>query len=101
VVSEVVRLVDDDQVVVAPVDAIKRRPKRLSTRAAQISVTEKIVGKSVCGEDVGAQVSIVIQPVVRQLLRTKHQDRLVAQLVVLDDRKCSERLAKAYAIRQD
>ena len=95
------RLVDDDQVVVAPVDPVEPQPERLAPRAGQVGVGEDVVVEPVAGEDVGRQVCVVVGPVLGELLRRQHEHRLVAQLVVLDDRQRGERLPEAHAVGED
>ena len=68
VVAEVVRLVDDDEVVIAPVDAVQGGAKRLAAGAAEVGMTKHVVVEPVAGKDVGLKVAVVVQPVVRQLL---------------------------------
>jgi hypothetical protein len=101
VVAEVVRLVDDHEVVVAPVDPVQRCAERLAAGAAQVGVAQHVVVEAVLGEDVGLEVAVVVEPVVGQLLGAQHQHRLVAQLVVLDHGQRGEGLAQAHAVGQD
>ena len=101
VVAEVVRLINDHQVIVAPVDPVKRRAKRLAAGALQIGMAQHFVVEPVFGEDVGFEVAVVGEPVVGQLLGTQHQHRAIAQLVVLDDGQRREGFAQAHAIGQD
>lgn len=64
-------------------------------------MAKDVVIETVLGEDVGLEVSVVVEPVVGQLLGTQHQNGLVPQLVVLDHSQCSEGLAQAHAVGQD
>ena len=95
------RLVDDDQVVVAPVDPVQRHAERFAAVAQQISVAEHVVAETVLDQRVVLQVPFVGDPVVGQLLRAQDQHGSIAQLVVLDDRQGGERLAEADAVGQD
>jgi hypothetical protein len=49
-------------------------------------VTKDFVVETILGEEVGFDVAIECQPIVRQLLRTQHEDAAVTKLVVLDER---------------
>ena len=64
-------------------------------------MAQHVVVKSVAGKDIGLKVAVVVQPVVRQLLRAEYQHRPVAQLVVLDHSQCCERFPQTNAVRQD
>lgn len=70
--------VDHHQVVVAPVDTVQGRAKGFATGAAQVGMAEHIVVKAVFGKDVGFQVAVVVEPVVRQFFRAEQQYRTVA-----------------------
>ena len=78
VVAEIVRLVDDHQVIVAPVDLIERHAQRLPAGARQVGVAEHVVVEAVANEGVGLEVAVVGQPVVGQLLGAQHQHGAVA-----------------------
>ena len=68
IVAEVVRLVDDNKVIVTPVDAIQRCAERLTARTAEVGMTKHVVVEPVASKYVGLEVTAVVQPVVRQLL---------------------------------
>ena len=76
-------------------------PKDYPLVAEQVGVAEHVVVEAVLGEDVRREVRVVVRPVVRELLRGKHEHGLVAQLVVLDDRQRGERLPEADAVGED
>ena len=101
VVAEVVRLVDDHKVIVAPVDPVQRRAEGFAAGAAEVGMAKDVVVEAVLGEDVRLEVAVVVDPVVGQLLGAKHQNRFVAQLVVLDHGQRRECLAQAHAVGQD
>ena len=62
---------------------------------------EHIVTQTVFRYRVVQVITLVSNPVVVELLGTKHQHRLVAVLVILDDRQCREGLTQTHTIRQD
>ena len=62
---------------------------------------EHVVVEAVGGEDIGGEVGVVVRPVLGELLRAQHENGLVAQLVVLDDRQCGERLPEANGVGED
>ena len=68
------RLINDDKVVVSPVDPIQRSTEGFAAGAGKIRVTEDVVVKPVAGKDIGLEVTVVVQPVIRQLLGTEHQN---------------------------
>ena len=97
-VSEVVRLVDDDEVVVAPVDVGEFDVAGLAAVAGEVGVIQDIVVESVRGEDVAAVVGLVERPVVAEALWHEHEDAVVAQLVVFDDGERLEGFSETHAV---
>ena len=100
-VAEVVGFVDDDEVVVAPVDVGEVDVAGSAAVAGEVGVIENVVIEAVGGEEVAAVVRLVECPVVAQALRHQHQHAVVAQLVVLDDGERLEGLAEADAVGDD
>ena len=74
-VAEVVRLVDDDEVVVAPVDVRQIDVAGQAAVAGQVGVVQDIVVEAVGGEDVAAIVGFVERPVVAQSLGARARAR--------------------------
>jgi len=101
IVAKVVRLVDDDQIVVAPVDLTQPHAERFTTITKQIGVAKDVVAEAVPYQRVVLQVSFVCRPIVGELLRAKDQYGSIAQFVVLDDREGCERLSESDAVGQD
>ena len=95
------RLVDDDEVVVAPVDVREVDVAREAAVAREVGVVQDVVVEAVGREEVAAVVRLVERPVVAQALGTQHEHAIVAQLVVLDDRERLERLSEADAVGDD
>ena len=87
VVAEVVRLIDDDQVVVAPVDRREVDVAGLAGLAAQVGVREHVVAEAVVAERIELVVQFIDRPVLAQLLRAEDEHAFVAQLEVFDDRE--------------
>ena len=100
-VAEIVRLVDDDKIVVAPVHMREVDVSRKATVPRQVRVVQNVVVEAVDGQDVAAVVALVQRPVVAQPLRTEHQDTIVAQFVVLDDRERLESLTETDTVGDD
>ena len=100
-VAEVVRLVDDDQVVVAPIDVSQVDVAGSAAVAGEIGVVEHVVIEAVGGEEVAAVVGLVERPVVAESLGHEHQHAVVAKLVVFDDGQRLEGLAEADAVGDD
>ena len=102
VVAEVVRLINDHEVVVAPIHPIERHTAdRVATLAKQIRVAQHVVVETILGEDVRDKVAFVGRPVIRELLRAEHEDRPIAQLVVFDDCEGGEGLPEAHAVGEN
>ena len=95
------RLVDHHQVVVAPVHVRQINVARGATVARQVGVVQDVVVEAVRRENVALVVGFVECPVVAQTLRRQHQNTVVAQLVVLDDRQSFEGFTEADAVRDD
>ncbi|HUY28451.1 MAG TPA: hypothetical protein VMV27_13640 [Candidatus Binataceae bacterium] len=100
-VAEVVRFVDHDEIVIAPVDVREIDFPGVAALAGQVSVIEHVVMKAVGGKAVAAIVGFVQRPVVAQPLRHEDQHAIVAQLVVFDDRQGLEGLTEAHAVGDD
>ena len=101
-VAEVVRLVDDNEVVVSPVDALDGKPAAgVAVLAREIGMVEHVIAQTVLRDGVVDEVAAEGHPVVRKLLGTEHQHVAVPGLVVLDDGKRRERLAEAHAVGED
>ena len=98
IVPEIVGFVDDDEVVIAPVYPVQRDPVGGARCPRQVGMAQHIIVESVPGEGVGFEVGAVVEPVVRQLLRAKHENRAIAQFVIFDDGKRGEGFAEAYAV---
>ena len=67
-VAEVVRLVDDDEVVVAPVDVREIDVAGQAAVAGEVGVVQNVVVEAVGGQEVAAVVGLVERPVVAQAL---------------------------------
>ena len=100
-VAEVVRLVDDDEVVVAPVDVGEVDVAGETTVAGQVGVVQDVVVEAIGRQEVAAVVGLVERPVVAQPLGDQDQHAIVAQLVVLDDGERLEGLPEADAVGDD
>ena len=64
-------------------------------------MAEHIVVEAVFGKGVGLEISVIVEPVLRQPLRAKDENGAVSQLVVLDDGQGREGLPEPDAVRQD
>ena len=60
---------------------------------------QHIIPQTVARNGVIDVIIFIGVPVVRQLFRAKHQNRLVAVLIIFDNSQRSEGLAQAYAVR--
>ena len=84
-IAEVVRLIDDHEVIVTPVDPLNRNAHdRIASCAAQIRMEQHIVTQVVAGDWVVRRVRLVCDPVVLELLRAQDEHVAVAGLEVLD-----------------
>ena len=95
-------LVDDNEPVRAPVQAVERQARlRRAARAREVGVVEHVVLQAVARDGVVHDVRVVGDPVVAQLLGAQHEHVLVAALVVLNHGERGERLAQADRVCQD
>ena len=96
------RLVDDDEVVVAPIEARADidavGPAAL---AGQVGMVKDIETKPVLFKRIERAVLAVEQPVVGELLRAEHERLLVLQLEVLDDGQGFKGLSQADAVGEN
>src|SRR5688572_24202730 len=64
-------------------------------------MAEHVVTETISRENVRGEIRSVRQPIVRELLWTEHENRAIAQFVVLNDRERRESLSEAHTVRQD
>ena len=95
------RLVDNNEIVVAPVKRGKIDVARVAGLAAEVCVRHNIVPEAVFDERVELAVELVHRPVVAELFRAENKDALVLQLEVLHHGKRLVGLAQADAVRDD
>ena len=100
-VAEVMRLVYDHQIVVAPVQTVQIEAVGESSVPREVRVEQNVVVQAVAGNGIVDIVILIGVPVLGQLFRAEDQHGLVAVLVVLDDRQCGESLTETDAIRED
>ena len=84
-VAEVVRLVDDDEVVVLPVETREVDAVRCAVIAREVGMEEHGIVQAVGGNGIVLVVVAVGVPVLRELFRAEDEDGLIALLVVFDD----------------
>lgn len=79
-ITEIVRFINDDQIIVAPVQAIQIKAVRLSAASGQVCMEQDIIIQPIrCNRVVHIVVFVGI-PVLCQLFWTQHQNRLVSVL---------------------
>ena len=100
-VPEVVGLVDHDEVVVPPVHIRQIDVPRHAAVAGEICVIQDVVVEAIGSEDVPPVVRFVETPVVSKALGDEHQNTVIAELVVLNDRQRLKRLTETDAVRDD
>ena len=100
-IAEIMALVNDYQVVVAPVDAFEVDTCRQATLAAEVTMEENVITQAVSHQRIVLVVGLEGVPVVIELLWTKHKHGFVAVLVILDDRKCGEGFAETNGVGKD
>ena len=101
-VPEVVALVDDEEVEVAPPQVLEVHLAAHAVVARQVGVVEHRVAEAVVSQRVAIVVVLRPQgPVVPQALRTEHEDAVVALLVVLHDGERLVGLAQAHRVGDD
>ena len=101
-VPEVVALVDDEEVEVAPAQVLEVHLAAHAVVARQVGVVEHRVAEAVVSQRVAVVVVLRPQgPVVPQALRAQHEDAVVALLVVLHDGERLVGLAQAHRVGDD
>ena len=100
-VAEVVRFINHHKIIVAPVQAIQVKTVGLSAIAGKVRMEQNIVVQPVRCNRVIDIVVLVCIPVFSQLLRAKHQHRLVSIFVILYNCQRSECFTKTDAISKD
>ena len=100
-VAEVVGFINDDQIVVAPVQAIQIEAIRFSAASGQVCVEQDVIVQPIRCNRVVHIVVLVGVPVFRQFFGAQHKNRLVSILIILYDSQCGKGLAKANTVRKD
>ena len=101
VVAEVVRLVDDNEIVVAPVERLEVDVAGIAALAAQVGVGKNVVTEAVVQERIEQAVGLVNGPVVAKLLRAENKDAFILQLEVFDDGEGFVGFSQADAVGND
>ena len=95
------RLVDDDEVVVAPIERFEVDVTGIAALPAEVGVGKHVVAEAVGKERIEATIGLVNGPVLPELLRAEHEDALVLQLKVFDDGEGFVGFAQANAVGDD
>ena len=91
-------LVYHHKVVVAPVDIRKVLSVGSATSARQVAMEKDIIAQAVFGNRIVQIIALIGNPVVVEFLRTEHQHRLVAVLVIFDDAQSGKRLTQTDTV---
>ena len=100
-VAEVVRLINDHQVIIAPVDFLQLHAIGAATNTRKVGMEQDGIAEPVASDWIGDVVGPIGHPVVAKLLGAEYQDILVARLVVFDDGESGEGLTQPHAVSQD
>ena len=100
-VAEVVALINNNKVIVAPIQAVKINSVRLSVFAGKVRMVEDVVSQPIRCNGIVDIVTLVCVPVFRELFGAEDKHGFVAVLIVLDHRKRSKRLAETNAVCQN
>ena len=100
-VAKVVRFVNDDEVVIAPVHMGKINVAGSPGISGEVGVVENVVIETVGREEVAAVVGLVECPVVAQTFGYQYQYAVITQLIVFDNGERFKRLAEADAVGND
>ena len=100
-ITEIVRFINDDQIIVAPVQAIQIEAIRFSAASGQVCVEQDVIVQPIRCNRVVHIVVLVGIPVLCQLFGAQHQNRLVSILIILYDSQCGKGLAKTNTVRKD
>ncbi len=101
IVSEVMRLVNDNQIIIGPVDSCQVNNAGFTTFACEVSIIQYIIVESIGEENISFIVLCIDSPVVTEFFGTKHQDTIVSKFVVFDDCQSFKRLSQSYTIGND
>ena len=100
-VTEVVALVDDKQIIVAPVEAFQIDAVAAAAVARQVGVVKHVVAQAVGGDRVVFVVALVSLPVDGKFFGAEDEHAFVAVFVVLDHGQSGKRLAQSDAVGED
>ena len=101
VVAEVVRLVDDYEVIVSPVDGGEIDAIDIALFPREVGMGKHIVAEAIFIERVQRTVRAIHRPVPAELLRAEDENPLVFQLEVFDDGERGEGFPKTHAVGED
>ena len=100
-VAEVVRFVDNNKIIVAPIQPGKVNMTGHAALSGQVGMIKDIITKPILCNRIIDVVALIGRPVFREFLRTKNQNGFIAILVVFNYSKCSEGLTQADAVSKD
>src|SRR5690606_25143497 len=93
IVAKVVGLIDDDEVIVAPVQRLEIDFTGVTAGPAQVRMVEYIVIESVGRQEIPAIIDRVQGPIVPEFFRAENEHAVVPQLIVLDNGESLKRLS--------
>ena len=100
-IAEIVRFINHNQVIVAPVQTVKVKAVGFATGTVQVGMEKNIIPQTVSGNGVVYIIILIGIPVVGQLFGAENQDILVPILIILDNRQSSEGLTETHTVSQD
>ena len=101
VVAEIVRLIDDDEAVIVPIEIREVVIAGESGGAGKIRVGEHVEAKPIFQQRIESAVGFEDRPVRPEFFRAENQDAFVAQFEVFDDGEGLEGFAQAHTVGKD
>ena len=100
-VTEIVGLVNNNKVIIPPVQPVKIKPVGCTATAGQVCVKQYVIIQAISGDRIINIVVLIGVPVLRQLFRAEDKYRLVPVLIIFDNGKSGKGFAQPHAVSQD
>ena len=100
-IAEIMGLINDNQIIIAPVQSAQICSVGLSMCAVDICMIKDLVVQPILSNRVVDIIVFVCIPVVPQFFRTENQNGFIPVLIIFNHCKCGKCFTKAHTIRQN
>src|SRR5699024_9140677 len=97
-ITEVMRLINNHQIIVAPIQTIQVDTVGLTVVSGKVCMEQNIITQTVCSNRVIYIIALVCIPVFAKLFRAENKDRLVSVFIVFNHGKSSEGFSQTNTV---